>query len=121
MHLIKRKDLVIISSLFALIFLTYLFNSFKSILGTTVIIQVSGKETIRLPLNRDKTIKVQGPLGESIIEIKNRKVRMLFSPCPDKLCMKQGWIDKTSQSIICVPNRIIIKIEGRATFDALTY
>jgi hypothetical protein len=117
----KRKDLLIISSLFALIFLTYLFNSFKSTLGETVVIQVAEKEPINLPLNKDRIIKVQGPLGESIIEIKNKKVRMLSSPCPDKLCVKQGWIDKTSQSIICVPNRIIIKIEGRADFDALTY
>jgi len=118
---LKRKDLLIISSIFVLILLIYLFNSFTSTLGDTVIIQVAKKEPIRLPLNRDRIIKVQGPLGESVIEIKDRKVRMLFSPCPDKLCMKQGWIDKTSQSIICVPNRIIIKIEGRADFDALTY
>lgn len=117
----RRRDLLIISFLFAFIFLVYLFNSFKSTSGDTVIIQVAEKEPIRLPLNKDRIIKVQGPLGESIIEIKNKKVRMLSSPCPDKLCIKQGAIDKTSQSIICVPNRIVMKIEGRADFDALTY
>ncbi|HRR92028.1 MAG TPA: NusG domain II-containing protein [bacterium] len=53
--------------------------------------------------------------------MKNRKVRILSSPCPDKLCVKQGYISESGQVIICLPNRVVIKIEGRASFDALTY
>ena len=31
---------------------------------------------------------------------------------PDKLCVKQGEISKAGESIICLPNRIIVSVEG---------
>lgn len=117
----KKKDILLFSALFLIIFLVYIFSRLQSPYGETVIIQANGKELFRIPLSEDRVIKIPGPLGESIVEIKDRKVRMLYSPCPDKLCEKEGYISKPGQMIVCVPNRILIKIEARAPFDALTY
>lgn len=117
----KKKDFLLFSILFLIIFLIYIFSKSNNSLGGTVVIQTSGRDFIRVPLSENKTIKVPGPLGESIVEIKDKKVRMLFSPCPDKLCEKEGYISKPGQVIVCVPNKILIKIEARAPFDALTY
>ncbi len=117
----KKKDLLLISSLFLIILLVYIFARLESSQGESVLIQADGKDFIRVSINEDRTIKVPGPLGESIVEIKDRRVRMLYSPCPDKLCEREGYISKPGQIIVCVPNRILIKIEARAPFDALTY
>ncbi len=98
-----------------------MFSRLQSIRGDNVIIQVEGKNFSRFSLSENRTVKVYGPLGISILEIKNGKVRMFSSPCPDKLCVREGYISKPGQMIICVPNRVIVKIEGRANLDALTY
>jgi hypothetical protein len=42
---------------------------------------------------------------------------MIDADCPDKLCEKQGKISKNGQSIICLPNKIVIKINSDTDTD----
>ncbi len=58
-------------------------------------------------------IEVTGPLGISIIEAHNGKVRLKEAPPedPEKICEKTGWIEQTGPMIICVPNQLSIWIE----------
>ena len=43
--------------------------------------------------------------------------------CPDKLCKKTGRINRAGQSIVCLPNRIVIYIEGKSPdeVDGVSY
>jgi hypothetical protein len=43
-------------------------------------------------------------------EIKDGKINMSKSDCPDKRCVKQGWSDLLP--IICLPNQIVIEIKN---------
>ncbi len=114
LRLIKPADIIIpIISLF-LIF------SHHSEKGTTIHVYSSGKEVFVMPLSMDTIIEVQGKIGKSIVQIKEGKVRMLHSPCPLKLCEKQGFISTRGNEIICVPNRIVIRIGGRRDIDEIT-
>lgn len=60
-------------------------------------------------------IKVEGPIGISIIEVHNGKVRLKKAPPadPGKICEKTGWISQPGPVIVCVPNKISIWIEAR--------
>ncbi len=71
-------------------------------------------------LANNKQVKIIGPLGESIVEIKDNGVRVKDSPCPLKVCMHQGRINKPGQTIVCVPNRMMIRIMGEKKVDAIT-
>lgn len=73
-----------------------------------VYIEVDEKLSYILSLDEDKIISVKGIIGYTQIEIKNKKVRVISSPCKNKDCIKQGWVDKGT--IICLPNRVIIRI-----------
>ncbi|NCO83152.1 MAG: NusG domain II-containing protein [Nitrospirae bacterium CG_4_10_14_3_um_filter_44_29] len=91
--------------------------------GTDVKIEVNGRLAYKLPLSSDAAIAVKGINGDTIVEIKNRKVRIKESPCPNKICVHQGWIDRGA--IICLPNRVMVFIEGsegkeNKTIDAIT-
>ena len=67
-------------------------------------------------------IKVHGPLGETIVEINDGTVRVLSSPCPMKICMKMGTRSHAGEIIVCVPNQVIIIIEGHGKkLDGITY
>ncbi len=45
------------------------------------------------------------------IKIDNGKVRVIESDCNDKICVNFGEIYECNQSIVCLPNRIAIKID----------
>ena len=90
--------------------------------GKTVHIDVNGSTAYVLPLEKDRTISVAGPRGNTIVEIFGRRVRIVDSPCPGKLCVKQGWIQKGS--LVCLPNSVTVLVEGSDTspeeIDAIT-
>lgn len=78
--------------------------------GSDVIIEVNGKPEYRLPINEDAFIPVKGNLGITVVEIKNKKVRIKDSPCSNKRCVHEGWLDKGA--VICLPNRVVVFISG---------
>jgi hypothetical protein len=79
----------------------------------TVSITVNGEEYLTLPLTRElEEITVEGYRGESYVEIDDGKVRMVDSACPDKLCVRSGWISRPGESIVCLPNRVVIEIKS---------
>jgi hypothetical protein len=89
--------------------------------GRTVHIEVDGRPSYILPLDKDRTVTVEGPLGKTWIEIKDRRVRVTDSPCRNKLCIQQGWV--RSGTIICLPNRVVITVgdhDKSTTVDATT-
>ena len=48
----------------------------------------------------------------SFIEItKNHEVYMIEATCPDKLCIKQGHIEKKGATIVCLPHHLVIEIK----------
>ena len=67
------------------------------------------------PLDQEQTVSIAGPLGETVVRIEEGTVRVLSSPCPEKLCIKTGRIEKPGQWIACLPNRVLITIRGRDT------
>lgn len=85
------------------------------------IISVNGKVAWKIPISENREIAVKGPLGHSKIEVKDGKVRMLDSPCPLKLCVKEGYIEKPNDMIVCLPNKVIIRIMGEEQLDGITW
>ena len=65
---------------------------------------------------------VAGELGETIFEIKDGRVRIIDSPCPNKTCVAQGW----HNPLVCLPNKVMITVEGETgaegggEFDAIS-
>jgi hypothetical protein len=88
-----------------------------------VVIKVKGEIIKTLTLREGEPLQrlmIEGKRGQAIVETKGLKVRMLEAPCPDQICVKQGWIDRPRQTIICVPNEIIIYINAEAFLDGIT-
>lgn len=43
----------------------------------------------------------------------NGAVRFSAADCPDKICVRTGWISHTSEIAACVPGHLILKITGQ--------
>ncbi|MDR2864120.1 MAG: NusG domain II-containing protein [Spirochaetaceae bacterium] len=78
-------------------------------------VQVSAEHTKNweYPLSAREICTAEGPLGETIIEIKDGKARIISSPCENKTCIAMGAIDSPGHFAACLPNFVIVTIEGR--------
>lgn len=76
------------------------------------------------PLDKDRHVTVEGPIGETIVAIEDGKVGIEDSPCPNKTCVTSGAIAEPGQWVACLPNTVFVRIEGsssEAKADAGTY
>lgn len=113
-------SLVIISVIFIISPLANILVEGDNLDGQVIIIQTGDGSRQRVPLadtyrEEPVIIKVAGPIGVSIIEAHNGRVRLKEAPPedPEKICEKTGWIDRVGPMIICVPNQISIWIEAK--------
>lgn len=82
--------------------------------GLMVVITVDGEEYAQYPLESGSTMEIPVD-GHNKVVIEDGAVRMEEADCPDKLCVNQGKISKAGQTIICLPNRVMVTIKGRDT------
>ena len=78
-------------------------------------IQVSGDEVKRIILDSKllgEKIPIESQYGYNLIELGEDKVRVIEADCPDKIDVKQGWISGIGETIVCLPNRMVIEIKG---------
>jgi hypothetical protein len=65
------------------------------------------------PIDTEGTFHFHGPLGDTVVVIENESVRVVSSPCPEKICIASSPIERPGTWLACLPNRIFIRIEGK--------
>ncbi len=81
--------------------------------GQRVVVEQDGRVVFTAPLNQPRTVSIEGPLGETVLAIKNGQACILASPCPHKVCMGMGEVARSGELLACVPNRLLVRIEGQ--------
>jgi hypothetical protein len=90
--------------------------------GESVEIWIPGQKPRVLSLDRNQTVKVQGSLGTSVIEIRDHKARFIASPCTGKVCIHAGWQEHAGELAACLPNKVAIEILGRdRRYDSINF
>lgn len=70
-----------------------------------------GEEIARYPLSED--IRVEIPTekgGSNTLVIQKGMAYVVDSSCPDHLCEKKGKIRWNGETVVCLPNKLVIKI-----------
>ena len=84
-----------------------------------VVVSRDGVVEERLPLSEDNRLLLKDASGnENLLVIEGGSVRLEDADCPDRLCVRQGAISRSGESIICLPHKLVITIEGRAETDS---
>lgn len=76
------------------------------------------KVILKVKLDKHQKYSVKGYLGDVIIETDIGKVRVSEETSKYHLCSKQGYVSN-NVPIVCLPNKIIIKIEEESELDAV--
>ena len=104
------KSLIVFLVLFNAGLFYYFGTGFNQ--GDWVVIEVDAKRVARFPLTTDHVAHLQGPLGTTAVEIKNGRARIVRSPCKLKVCIKSGYIQYADRLSACLPNKVVVRIEG---------
>lgn len=75
--------------------------------------------TIDLTLHEKKEYQVNGRNGIVRIEVSDGKIRVMEEKSPLHICSKQGYISKSTESIVCLPNQVVIQIETKNQVDTV--
>ena len=121
--LITKNDIVLIALAGIVVVLFFVFKSFSQ---TDLVAEVyyDGKviDTVNLSEKEEKKI-CTGENSSVVIVSRDGKIYFESSPCPDKVCVKSGELNKNGDFASCLPEKVVIKVSGAKTseIDAIVY
>ena len=82
-------------------------------------VTVDGKVYGTYPLSKDDTIEIKNVDGDvtNTLVIKDGVADVTSADCPDHLCVKQKAISKEGESIICLPNKVVVMVKSNTKSD----
>lgn len=70
-------------------------------------VQVDGEVYGSYPLHREQTIEIN---DTNLLTVVNGAAEMKRASCPDQVCVHHKEISRNGESIICLPNKVVISI-----------
>lgn len=55
-----------------------------------------------------------GQGGYNLLRVEPGRICVLDADCPDHVCMRRGWLSDGNEPIVCLPHRLVIRLEERA-------
>lgn len=108
----RKGDVIAVFIVIALIIAVWFFvMPDRAAEGASVAVYLDGKLINELPLNTDAEFTVRGEY-ENVISISGGRVSVVSSDCPGGDCVHSGSIKNVGRSIVCLPNRMEIRING---------
>ena len=110
--------------------------------GARVIIESGGDLYATYSLYEDRTLVIPAPKQNradapaanpedtasaqydyyNVVEIKDGKVSVTEASCKNQVCVRHGAISGPGESIVCLPNRLVVRIENEkgGGYDSVT-
>ena len=79
--------------------------------GNLVVVYREGEKIQELSLEQNTEIIIENSYTNKLV-VKDKKVAIIESDCPGMDCVHSGWISGKGRSLVCLPNRVEIRIEG---------
>ena len=117
---LQKKDWILIAIIVFVAGLAFLLHGLIVGKGAgCVTVKVKGEIQGVYSLAEDRVIEIND--GTNILKIRNGTADMAKANCPDKLCVNQRAISKNGESIICLPNEVVVTVDSseNSEFDAV--
>lgn len=115
----KTADLILVGGLLVVAAVLFFTLSRWSTDGRAVEVQVDGMTVAALPLDTDTTFIIDSADGgRNTLVIADGRAIVTEATCPDGVCVRHRAIDRAGQSIICLPNKVVVRVVGEPTVDA---
>ncbi|MFB0920679.1 MAG: NusG domain II-containing protein [Oscillospiraceae bacterium] len=117
----RKNDIMLLAAVIIVAALIWGFTRMTRSEGATAVVTVDGEVFGTFPLDTDAEIRIGDDEHYNILVIKDGTAEITEASCPDKLCVKQGKAEYDGQSIICLPNKVVVEIKGgeASSYDAV--
>ena len=107
----KKQDFILIFALLAVAVVAFfVINNVISKDGAKVQVLVDGEIFYEYNLDENGEYLIKTDMGENTLVIEDGNAYVSDANCPDKLCVNQGKISKSGQSVICLPHKLVVTI-----------
>ena len=113
----RRNDLLLILGLLLVIALAALSLTVIRQSGDTVTVRVDGVLQGEYRLSEDTEVEIRTPNGYNILVIENGYAYVREASCPDGICVSHRPISHSGESIICLPNKVVIELHTQDRTD----
>lgn len=79
--------------------------------GAYVDIMIDGNSVKTLRLDQDASYEVKQQAGVNTVVVQDGSVTVQDADCPDKICVKHRAINRTGETIICLPHKLVVEIK----------
>lgn len=108
------KLIMVVILIVSFLFLVRFINKKQS---NTALVYHGSEIVLKIDLNINNEYTVIGDNGDVVIKVLDKKIKVVKENSPYHLCSKQGYISNSGESIICLPNRIIIELPKNDDID----
>ncbi len=124
----KKNDIILVAVLLMAALLTvagmriWQMNNTKA--AAKVVVTIDGQVYGTYPLSEDRTERIDLPDGSyNILTISGGYADVTEASCPDQICVKHNHIKYSKESIVCLPNKVVVTVEGGEDneIDGFTY
>lgn len=118
----KKNDWILIGVILCISAVFLGWHFLKPEEDTAVVeISVDGEVSAEYPLNEEEA-QVIDIDGTNKLLIQDGKAEMTWADCPDQICVHHTAISRAGESIICLPNKVVVSIVGgeEGNLDAVT-
>ena len=80
--------------------------------GGMVSVQIDGELVMELPLSEDTRLVLGEGEHTNTLVVESGTARVVEASCPDQVCVRQGAVQYAGESIVCLPHKLVVTIEG---------
>lgn len=110
----RRNDGILITVLLLSALAIFLATAGSRQNGASAVVKVGGTVFGTYPLSRDAEIPIRNGGHYNLLVIKDGAAHMEEADCKNQICVHQGGIRYAGQSIVCLPNQVVVTITGGA-------
>ena len=108
---LRKADLILLAVVLALGAVLAAALLLRSSGGGVAQVRVAGTVTASYPLDEDASYTITGANGgTNLLVIEDGSARIEEASCPDGVCVHTGRVRRDGQSIVCLPNQVVVEI-----------
>lgn len=113
----RKQDIIIFGIIAALAAAAFVIVGLAgSAPAAYVEVSVNGSVIETHEISENGEYSVEGYTGGTVVfTIDNGVVDVISAECPNQICVKHSPISRTGESIVCLPNRVVITLRGRTS------
>ena len=108
----KKKDIILIAAVLVIALISFAAIKMTQKDGKEVVVTVKGEEVYKTSISKDQIYKIPVKNGTNTMQITDGKVTMKAADCRDQICADHKAIEKSGETIVCLPHKVVIEIKS---------